>query len=281
MESLEYLLRDALVQWLAARAWPEPLHVASFAPEPGDHPPLPTLACWLERTALARPSPSTLPDGVVDWGLAEATVAFLFRCTSQAQADAFVRAWRDCVWMDVLAASPTGASPILPFQFTLGTTSWLAKLYLDGDFEFAPFEDTQVRGLWLVRTQAHLVYPALAFASPDHLLDVTLAVGNHDFPLGAYRTPAVTTTYPEPDGDLPTHAAVRITFDQPMHAPSLTSAVWHAREVPDSNASAFDITRAGGWALGLNTLTLPLTVRSLQGACLGAHFSLSFQGVPS
>lgn len=282
MASVESLVRLALREWVADRSWSTPPTVTSDAPEPGDKPSLPTLACWFDRVDVANATARELAPGIFETGQAEAAVTFLFRCTGEAQADDFRTEWRDLVWTAAMDASPTGLAPVLPFRIELAGRSFGCKLYLEASLELAPFEDTQVRGLWLVRAFGRVAYPALAVREPTSLMDVSIVIAGDEYDAADFQAPRVMSTDPAEGGNVLQDEPVEVVFDQPMDLASLTAALEGLEVIPSEDLLSFAVAPSWGtWALGAQSLTLPTTIRSRRGPPLATPFSLSFIGVSS
>jgi len=278
MASVESLVRAALREWVADLPWSTTPTVTADAPEPGDKPALPTLACWFDRVDVANPTPREVAPGVFDTGQGEAAVTFLFRCTSECQADAFRTEWRDLVWTAAMDASPTGLAPVLPFRIDVGQASFGCKLYLEGSLELAPFDDTQVRGLWLVRAFGRVAFPALALRAPTSLMDVSIVIAGTEYDAADFQAPRVLSTDPLEDGIVELDEAVEVVFDQPMDPETLALEGYTLTASDD--AMSFALIPSSGWALGVQSLTLPTTIRSRRGTPLAAPFTLSFEAAP-
>lgn len=278
MASVESLVRAALREWVADRPWSTPPTVTAEAPEPGDKPALPTLACWFDRVDVTNPSPREIAPGIFDTGQGEAAVTFLFRCASEGQADCFRAEWRDLVWTAAMNASPTGLAPVLPFKIEVAQLSLGCKLYLEASLELAPFEDTQVRSLWLVRAFGRVAFPALAVREPTALMDVSIVIAGTEYQAAAFQAPRILSTDPAEDGEVGRDEAVEFVFDQPMAVETLALEGYTLTLSDDAQSIA--LIPESGWAPGAQSLTLLTTVRSRRGTPLAAPFTLRFEAAP-
>lgn len=282
MSSVEKLVRAALAEWIADRPWSTPPTVTADAPEPGDKPALPTLACWFDRVDVSNPSAVEVAPGVFHTGQAEAAVTFFFRCSSEDQADAFRAEWRDLVWTAAMDASPTGLAPVLPLRIDLAGESWGCKLYLEASLELAQSGETQTRSLWLVRATGRLAFPALAVREPSVLMTCSVVIDGTTFQSSAFQVPTVLETDPAASGEVAVDVPVEVTFNRPMDLDSLEAAAPGHLVTPDDELLTFAfLPESGSWALGANVLTIAETARSRRGSRLAAAFSLSFTGVSS
>lgn len=279
MSSVEKLIRASLRQWIAERPWSTAPTVTADEPEPGAKPALPTLACWFDRVDVPNATPVEIAPGVFHTGDAEAAVTFLFRVGDEEVADNYRREWRDLVWTAAMDASPSGDSPVMPLTITVAGVARLAKLYLDGSLELAPFEDAQIRGLWLVRAFGRLVFPALAIRAASKLMTVGVQIDGTEYQASDFQAPRVLSSTPAANGSIEVTDPIELVFDQPMNVDLVEAATGGLDVEPSGDLMTFAVAPTVAWAIGANTFTLAASARSKRGTPLGADFTLNFNGV--